>query len=601
MADNRLVAPREPQTCATDGCANGAAFRTTRRPAWCEQCLDDIYRTAGLRRIDPVKNYETFGLTECLTCGTQTHQRLTYVLDQNSVNVKTCRACHWTEWARDVRTMQRSVRQFEPIDIDQARKLASDSGFEYIRPLTSPSMEDDPHLVKCERCGKITAERLGDIAFGSPCSQNRRPTGPAGSGKVRFRDSKEDALIWWDHSRNDETVFETITVKARRKAWWVCPECHEGFEQPVAEMCHWPRCPACTERRHASEAELVARYKATPVSAVPMLMEAWDDDADPSTVMVAHGGWPLYRFLCPKGHHPRLTALRYLRGGCPHCRSIDTVEARIEAADFPEISRQLADCSPEIASQWHPARNGTLTAKDVVSNSKRVIWWLDPICGHEWQEAVRMRDSYQRYRCPTCKTILDSLAYQLPELAAEWSPANRYTSWQVRPFGGLTFVPEWICSANPEHHWTATLPVRTNGGDCPECREAGKSRVELAHHAAAVAEFGSARSGTTIRSDTFSTRTSWTADISVDLPGEPALLIEYDGAYWHAGKRAIDTTKTLDLLAAGHRVVRLREAPLPPLRLSHPRYLELIVHPAVPAADLVMGKIALWVAKDTAG
>ncbi|WP_442971726.1 zinc-ribbon domain-containing protein [Rhodococcus sp. LB1] len=57
------------------------------------------------------------------------------------------------------------------------------------------------------------------------------------------------------------------------------------------------------------------------------------------------------------------------------------------------------------------------------------------------------------------------------------------------------FVPEWICATNPGHTWQAPLSRRSNGAECPDCREAGKSRVELAHHAAAEELFGNARSG----------------------------------------------------------------------------------------------------------
>lgn len=602
LPQNAAMPSGTAQGCSTEGCTREAAFRTNSRRTWCQPCLEKIFKEAGLRPIDPVKNYSSFGLTECLTCGTQAHYRLIYVLDQNATRTKSCRACYWTSWAEGAREpFLRSGETFEPVDIEHAREFAADNGFEYLRPLTSPSLEDDPHLVKCFRCGKITAERLGDIAFGSSCTQNKKPSKPAGTGRISFKDSCDEAISWWDHARNDENVFATITVKARRKMWWICPECGENFEESVQQMTGgFPKCPVCAERRRLSEEDLLRRYASTRVADVPMLLQAWDDEADPKLVMVAHGGFPLYRFRCPNGHHPRLTVFRYLQAGCPPCRSAETIEARIQAAAVSEMSHQLADRSPEIASQWHPTLNGSLTAKDVVFDSKRIVWWLDPRCGHEWQESVRLRDSYQRYRCPVCRTILDSIGYQMPELAAEWSPSNPLNAWQVRPFGALSFIPEWVCSANSEHRWAATLPVRSNGGDCPECRESGKSRVELAHHAAAIARFGSAKSGGIIRSEAFSNRSSWTADICVELPGEQDLLIEYDGSYWHADKHATDTEKTIDLLAAGYRVVRLREAPLPPLRLEHPQYLEVVVQALAPAPERVMETIARWVSSKSA-
>lgn len=104
---------------------------------------------------------------------------------------------------------------------------------------------------------------------------------------------------------------------------------------------------------------------------------------------------------------------------------------------------------------------------------------------------------------------------------------------------------------------------RNAGSGCPGCREAGKSRVELNHWAAAQAVWPNARSGQTIRDDQFTTNRLWTVDIAVTLADGTRLAIEYDGSYWHADKPDVDTKKSRDLLAAGWWVVRLREHPLP--------------------------------------
>jgi DNA polymerase-3 subunit epsilon len=57
----------------------------------------------------------------------------------------------------------------EPVPFEEAKSLAEDHGFDYLGPLTAPSLPDDPHHTRCRRCGKISAERLGDIAFGCTC------------------------------------------------------------------------------------------------------------------------------------------------------------------------------------------------------------------------------------------------------------------------------------------------------------------------------------------------------------------------------------------------------------------------------------------------
>lgn len=73
-----------------------------------------------------------------------------------------------------------------------------------------------------------------------------------------------------------------------------------------------------------------------------------------------------------------------------------------------------------------------------------------------------------------------------------------------------------------------------------------------------------------------------------------ALVIEYDGSYWHKDKEDVDRIKSMDLLHDGHIVVRLREAPLPSLEIEDPNYHELLVYSGAqdPGRDIqAIGKL----------
>ncbi len=297
------------------------------------------------------------------------------------------------------------------------------------------------------------------------------------------------------------------------------------------------------------------------------------------------------QFRCPQGHHCRQIPLTYLRYGCPSCRGQDTRAKRLEAI---EVDPELFGMNPEIAAQWHPTKNGNTQLLSVSPGSRKLRWWRNPDCGHEWQETPTRREQGQRLRCPECRTILDSLAYHFPELAAEWSPANPLTAWQVRPTGQTSFTPAWICSANLDHVWQATLSSRASGSGCPECREHGKSRTELDHWAAAERAFGRALSGQSVRHEAFTRRTNWLVDITAETAGKHKVAIEYDGSYWHADKIGLDIEKSRDLLAAGYLVARLREHPLPPLPIDDPNYVEFVVYSAMPAPDETIERVRQW-------
>lgn len=599
--------------CSTPGCTNRASFRTRSRPAWCDDCITEILRKGGLEPVEPFPGKPSdYRLCRCVDCGIEAHYRLEYTVGKNEVGENSCRACYWRHWAQDGRAA--THRGFERKMLELLRVLTPDQisaelplpqvyeflesgwwpeekivarldslGFDLVSTVLDVTGRDDPVVTRCRRCGKVSAERMSDVTFGCTCSRNTKASNTRRPGKTMFADSEAPALQWWDHDRNDETLLHTASVRATRTAHWVCPECGLGFEEQVYLMASHPSCPECSTRRQADRHARLERWRTTPVSAVPELVAVWDDDADPSQAMV-HATYPLRRLRCPNGHHPRLTPLRYLESGCPSCRANITRSA----IDRPT----LAKARPEIAAQWHPTRNGNLDPGMIGPDSTRVVWWRSDCCGHEWREQVRDRDKYRRLRCPHCESILDSLAWQDPGLAAEWSPNNPLSPWHVRPHATTRFLPEWVCSVNPEHVWRSPLASRSAGSGCPECREAGKSRVELDHFAAAERAFGAARSGVVLQHQNFHTRTAWIVDMTAQVD-DTTVVIEYDGAYWHRpeAKIMVDQRKTADLLRAGYTVVRLREDDLPSLEIDNPAYIEMRVYSTNPQPKRTMARI----------
>ena len=137
----------------------------------------------------------------------------------------------------------------------------------------------------------------------------------------------------------------------------------------------------------------------------------------------------------------------------------------------------LSETHPELAKQWHPTRNGTLTPNDVVNGSSKKVWWYlpydDPTTGKhfdfEWQSNV-----YNRARlghgCPYLSTPVQAvwegfndLETTHPEIAAQWHPTKNGTLkpknvmagspqkvWWLLPYDdiktGKHFNFEWECS-----------------------------------------------------------------------------------------------------------------------------------------------------------
>ena len=157
------------QVCSVDDCANLAAFKTRSKPTYCDDHISVILRRGGLEALESFTRPDDWLLTRCLRCGNVAHYRFVYVQEKNDWNETTCRACYWREWGASQRSLLGPYADPEPVPYEKAQAIAGEHGYIYLGPLTKPSLANDPHRTECRRCGKISAERLGDISFGCTC------------------------------------------------------------------------------------------------------------------------------------------------------------------------------------------------------------------------------------------------------------------------------------------------------------------------------------------------------------------------------------------------------------------------------------------------
>ncbi len=140
----------------------------------------------------------------------------------------------------------------------------------------------------------------------------------------------------------------------------------------------------------------------------------------------------------------------------------------------PNGGKSLGEERADLAKEWHPTRNGSLTPFDVTVGSHNKVWWnCDAGPDHEWQASVGNR-TLARSGCPFCAglrvSVTNSLAGRSPELAAQWHPSlnGELTPHQV--VSGAARKVWWKCEAGPDHEWEATLNSRWSAGsNCPFC------------------------------------------------------------------------------------------------------------------------------------
>ena len=100
-------------------------------------------------------------------------------------------------------------------------------------------------------------------------------------------------------------------------------------------------------------------------------------------------------WICAKGHHfdSRLNSRIYQNCNCPYCSGQRLL------VGFNDLQTTY----PDIASEWHPTKNGDLKPTDVSIGSNKKVWWLGK-CGHEWCANIHPRK--KGVGCPKCKLEL---------------------------------------------------------------------------------------------------------------------------------------------------------------------------------------------------
>lgn len=387
---------------------------------------------------------------------------------------------------------------------------------------------------------------------------------------------------------SDRRTPDQFSIKARHDCWWWCGhDNHEWFSGRPGEHRYGFSCPSCSAERKAE----VARILSMPAARVPEIVSAWRDPQPIGNLTVADlcGGVAgqnagrTYSLRCPHGHKLDTVVRRFILAGCPWCRGKKT---RMR----PKLS--LAEADPELAALFHPEKNEERTPESISEDYRKPLWWKSvQCCGYEWQEPISERTLGRRpqagrghYYCPVCRSVWGSLAWLDPGLAAEWHEDNELTAWHVKPFSSGAMVA-WRCATNPDHVWKAAVIDRSSGRLCPQCSTAGTSKIEQAFLASACSHDAEAIASTVGK---------WRVDV---LLPKLALIIEYDGVYWHGGKQDTDLRKTRELLRSGFRVARIRENDLGQLLYEHPRLLQVAFWPAIERVEAAVSKIVEWAAE----
>ena len=383
----------------------------------------------------------------------------------------------------------------------------------------------------------------------------------------------------WNYEENGETTPDQVVSGSHTKFSWKCTEGpdHTWVTSAKKRTYGAQGCPSC------SNPPKKVSVTNSLTSLFPRVAEQWhpyrNGETPPDTVIA--GSNKRFWWKCPEGpDHEWQTSPnnRTSHGsGCPMCSGF-----------LVSVTNSLATRRPDIAGEWHPTKNGSLTPDQVVAGAKGKAWWkCDVDDDHEWQATVDNRSS-KGSGCPCCSmppkqvSSTNSLAALYPQVALEWHPTKN----TVKPdqvIGQSNKRAWWQCSIDPSHEWSVSVGGRTGRGrGCPLCTLTPRSAQEmrLAHELSSLINFD-----LEAHKMRFAGRLR---DVDIVLD-DLKVVVEFDGSYWHSKKVDKDREKTALMEEAGWQVIRVRERPLDSIHVND--VMVDTMASAKTVADLVLNKI----------
>lgn len=271
------------------------------------------------------------------------------------------------------------------------------------------------------------------------------------------RTNMEYLLQEWDYARNGGLTPSNVSYGSHRKFWWQCGKGHSWQAQVTTRTNNHSGCPYCAGvRPYPGETDLAACYPEVAAQWHPTKNGALTPD------QVLPGSHRMVWWICPEGHEWKAVIKSRVSGcGCPVCAN------RVNQPG----ENDLASLYPDVAAQWHPTKNGTLTPKDVVAGSHLRVWWR---CeqGHEWRAQIYSRTK-GGVGCPFCAgrrvvVGVNDLETLAPEIAAQWNYEKNGLLDPTELTQYSNRIVWWRCEKG--HEWKAPVSARTERLiGCPYC------------------------------------------------------------------------------------------------------------------------------------
>ncbi len=330
---------------------------------------------------------------------------------------------------------------------------------------------------KCHVCGNEEFKRCNNWYYGHGCTRCARKRGAKNHTLTTITKNGSFGALYPDlakefHStRNGGLTPFDINKGNTEKVWWLCPQGHE-YQTTPSHRVAGNGCPYCSGKK------VLAGFNDLALTH-PQIAGQWhhEKNGDLTPSKVTSGSKRKVWWLCPQGHSYQSTVVNRVNGnGCPICSGKQIL------LGFNDLQSQL----PEVAQDWHPSKNGTLTPDQVTVGCGKRVWWKCHVCGFEWKQCVYTR---QKCGCPACSNKVlypghNDLETVNPGIAAQWHPIRNGTIKPCDVISGSNKSYWWQCDSCG-HEWNVGVNSRIRGRGCPECAKIKRGKSHSANLAKA--------------------------------------------------------------------------------------------------------------------
>ncbi len=198
----------------------------------------------------------------------------------------------------------------------------------------------------------------------------------------------------WHPNKNGVLIPAKVYHGASKRVWWLCSNGDDHvWKASIFQRTNLGTgCPVCTGNIVVQSNCLVTTH--------PDLVQEWywPKNSSITPADITAGSDKKVWWKCDKGsdHIWKTSVYHRTHGqGCPICSNNKLVESNSLEALFPEL-----------ASEWHPTKNGILKTHEVQAHSNIRVWWKCKVNPkHEWQAYINNR---HKAGCPYCRGLRSS-------------------------------------------------------------------------------------------------------------------------------------------------------------------------------------------------